>query len=197
MILLVICYLEQSARPQEIWSNFTELLLWRAADTLLYANSISAIACLATFPIFYCSDRARLRGLHRREIRALREFAAVDPDLLIASADGWSEKESGETTGDQADYGSADREPERFEAAYNDPWHVVLDVSPSATAEEIRWAYRSQIKQNHPDRVHGMSSVFRELAEQQTKKLNAAYEEALMSDRPFEPGFGEPSYERQ
>jgi hypothetical protein len=35
------------------------------------------------------------------------------------------------------------------------------------------------VKQNHPDRVHNMSSVFKELAETETKKLNAAYAEAL------------------
>jgi len=186
MILLAICYLEQSARPQEIWSNLTELLLWKVADPLLYANSISAIACLVTFPIFYCSDRARLRSLHRREMRTLKDFAAVDPDLLIVSADGWSEKDSGETADDQARCGSADGELERFEAPHDEPWHVVLGVSPSATADEIRRAYRAQIKQNHPDRVHGMSSVFRELAEQQTKKLNSAYEEALSSLQGFD-----------
>ena len=62
-------------------------------------------------------------------------------------------------------------------------WFSVLEVSPSATIEEIKEAYKAKIKQNHPDRVHGMAPTFRELAEVETKKLNAAYEEALISFR--------------
>jgi DnaJ-class molecular chaperone len=56
-----------------------------------------------------------------------------------------------------------------------------LGVSHSATMDEIKLAYKARIKQNHPDRVREMSPMFRELAEAETKKLNAAYEEALMS----------------
>jgi curved DNA-binding protein CbpA len=64
-----------------------------------------------------------------------------------------------------------------------------LGVSQLATLEEIKQAYKAKIKQNHPDRVHGMSSIFRELAEAQTKRLNSAYEDALMSLRLYEQEF--------
>jgi DnaJ-domain-containing protein 1 len=47
-----------------------------------------------------------------------------------------------------------------------------------ASIEEIKDAYKALVKQNHPDQVHNTSSVFRELAEAETKKLNAAYAEA-------------------
>ena len=60
-------------------------------------------------------------------------------------------------------------------------WFSVLGVSRSATMDEIKQAYKVRVKQNHPDRVRQMSPLFRELAEAETKKLNAAYEEALMS----------------
>ena len=56
---------------------------------------------------------------------------------------------------------------------------VLLGVSPFASIDEIKDAYKALVKQNHPDRVHNMSSVFKELAETETKKLNAAYAEAL------------------
>jgi curved DNA-binding protein CbpA len=52
-------------------------------------------------------------------------------------------------------------------------------VSPSATIDEIKEAYRLRIRQNHPDLVQGMATIFRKLAEDETKKLNAAYEDAL------------------
>ena len=61
----------------------------------------------------------------------------------------------------------------------NDTWFAVLGLSPVATIEDVRQAYKTLIKQNHPDRVHGMAPVFRALAEAETKKINAAYRQAL------------------
>jgi DnaJ-domain-containing protein 1 len=58
-------------------------------------------------------------------------------------------------------------------------WFNVLGVSPSATVDEVKQAYKVLLKQNHPDRVFNMSAAFRELAEGETKKLNTAYAEAL------------------
>jgi uncharacterized protein HemX len=62
-------------------------------------------------------------------------------------------------------------------------WWSVLDVSPHATADEIRRAYRSKIKQYHPDRVAGLAPEFVELAERHTQALNAAYGEATRARR--------------
>ncbi len=57
-------------------------------------------------------------------------------------------------------------------------WWSVLDVSPYASADEIRSAYHRKIKQCHPDRVAGLAPEFIELAERHTQALNAAYDEA-------------------
>lgn len=54
-----------------------------------------------------------------------------------------------------------------------DPYKV-LGVSPSATDEEIRDAYRALVKKYHPDRYQ--DSALKEKAEEKMKEINAAYE---------------------
>jgi len=61
-------------------------------------------------------------------------------------------------------------------------------LSPSASVDELRAAYKRLIKQYHPDRVHGMAPAFTRLAEAQTRRLNAAYQQALISLVPEAAG---------
>jgi DnaJ domain len=73
-------------------------------------------------------------------------------------------------------------EDDQDEEEYQDePWHEVLGVSPDATRDEIKEAYREKIKQYHPDRVSGLGVKLKALAEIETQKLNAAKEEGLAS----------------
>jgi DnaJ-class molecular chaperone len=62
-------------------------------------------------------------------------------------------------------------------------WYEILGVTSNATYDEIKTAYREQIKLYHPDRVAALGPKLRELAEQETKALNAAYEEGLRASR--------------
>ena len=57
-------------------------------------------------------------------------------------------------------------------------WWKVLKVSKDASAEEISRAYRDQIARSHPDKVQQLSQGIQKKAEVETKRLNAAYEEA-------------------
>lgn len=52
----------------------------------------------------------------------------------------------------------------------------VLGLSGPTKLEDIRSAYRQLAKQYHPDKVHGLGLKLRELAEQEMKMINEAYD---------------------
>lgn len=54
--------------------------------------------------------------------------------------------------------------------------YAVLGVSPSATDEEVRAAYKNALKLNHPDKVAHLSPALQRFAQQETLKVLAAWE---------------------
>lgn len=65
--------------------------------------------------------------------------------------------------------------PPRRPSVQDDPW-AVLGVSPGASAAEIREAYIKRCLEYHPDRVATLGEKLRLLAEEETKRINVAYE---------------------
>jgi len=61
-------------------------------------------------------------------------------------------------------------------------WSVILDISPSATVEEIRKAYKVQMSKYHPNKVAALGVELRQLADKKSKEINIAYRRA-MKDR--------------
>lgn len=57
----------------------------------------------------------------------------------------------------------------------SDPY-TVLGVTPNASKEEIKSAYRRLAGQYHPDKVLHLGKEFRELAEVRFKEIQAAYD---------------------
>lgn len=55
-------------------------------------------------------------------------------------------------------------------------YYEVLSVSPDASDQEIRRAYRDAARQAHPDKVQGEDASIREASEAQMRQLNRAYE---------------------
>jgi hypothetical protein len=136
-------------------------------DRMLDAGPIGAVVLAVATPVFYFYRRTSLRFAHRRQFRNLKKFAGTDPDKLVLQAPPIAP--------------AAPEEPLRSmpDIAVETTWFSILGVSPSAGIDEVKQAYKLKIKQNHPDRVRDMSPLFRELAEAETKKLNAAYDEAM------------------
>lgn len=58
----------------------------------------------------------------------------------------------------------------------NDPYKV-LGVSPSATDEEVKKAYREQAKKYHPDKY--ANSPLADMASEKMKEINEAYDKIL------------------
>lgn len=60
------------------------------------------------------------------------------------------------------------------------PWHVVLEVDPTADQETIHKAYRHQVWLHHPHRMPDMGAELKDLAETITREIIEAYQEAKL-----------------
>jgi DnaJ-domain-containing protein 1 len=167
-LLLVVFSSDNPAWIQAAKENFAGFTWKIFGDHLFYANCLAGTVASVSLPMLYCIQLARLLSTHKTMLRELQAFAGADPDSLIPfpRADEQDDPPSGTQSSSPAQ-------------ALDETWSDVLRVLPSAGVDEIKMAYKRLVKQNHPDRVADMAPRFRELAEVETKRINAAYEEAL------------------
>jgi hypothetical protein len=156
--------------------NAITLLLWCPLGPLVCANVISIAFAALAGPIVYVVRRLHLHRIYRVEFVVLKDLTRAEPQQTV-----W-----------QDEAGAADQymaaEAAAIAPACRRDWSDIFGLSPSASLEELRKAYKTLIKQNHPDRVHGMSPALIKLAEAETRRLNAAYQEALVSLVPQAAG---------
>ena len=138
-------------------------------EQFFYVNAAAiAVSAIAT-PIIYFIRRYSLRWLYSLEFCVFADLSNIGPTESIYESD--------IASGEASAAAIADIQSE-------EDWIRILGVSESATIEEVKEAYKTLIKQNHPDRVQGMSQAFKKLAEVETKKINAAYRQALSAASP-------------
>jgi DnaJ-domain-containing protein 1 len=161
------CYAQPILWARGIDPGFKAYVMWQAVKgQLLLANWLAANAAAIALPMLYAARRMGLSRAHRTQIGVLRDFAGAGAEPTMQERQGQAGG-----AGPQSPPPGADESN----------WSTVLGVSPAATLDEVKQAYKGLIKKNHPDRVNDMSPSFIRLAEAETKKLNVAYAEALTS----------------
>jgi hypothetical protein len=172
IVLLVFVFHgpEQPAWADELATGANIVLAWYPFDErVFYANAVATGFAAAALPLFYLARWIGLRREYRCEFCWYRELARSDPAQPV----------------DRIDIDDADEDTaqlaETTETDLGKAWFAVLGLSSAATIEEAKEAYKRLVKQNHPDRVHDLSPALRKLAEAETKRLNAAFRQALMA----------------
>jgi DnaJ-domain-containing protein 1 len=167
--LLAFTISDQPAWVQEFQAEASDGPLWYPFDEqFFYVNAMAAAFAAVAAQIIYFIRRYSLRWQYSLEFCVFADLSDIGPAESIYESD----IASGEEVAAAADSPS------------DEDWIRILGVSESATIQEVKKAYKTLIKQNHPDRVQGMSQAFKKLAEVETKKINAAYRQALSAATP-------------
>jgi hypothetical protein len=170
LFFLVFRVSEHPAAAHELTASARDglvALVWFPLDQSLFqANAVGACFAALSIPLLYFLRCAAFRHELGLEFCVLKELAAATPDQETSQFDT-------DLLHNGASAGSDRPEPGA------DEWFTILGVSPLATIEQVREAYRALIKQSHPDLVQSLSPAIRRFAEAETKRINAAYREAV------------------
>lgn len=132
------------------------------------------MAAVAADGVVHPAERAMLLRIARRLHFSERDLAQIEALLRAAS---YQTSGGGRTYGGWGPgSGRGEPGPSRSDALADA--YAALGVQPSANEAEIKRAYRRLVSQNHPDKLaaRGLPDSMRELAEEKTRELNAAYD---------------------
>jgi DnaJ-domain-containing protein 1 len=119
---------------------------------------------------------ARVSGAHHdpHEVETVRQILEVIEPVVERrqKAAGFSD----DGPAPRASWSPPPASPRRPPAADLDDPYVVLGLPETATNDEIRAAFKAQMKLNHPDKVAHLSPALQKFAEEQVLKIKDAYE---------------------
>lgn len=155
-------------------SSFAGLLIWRPFPPSVMATAF-LLTCVGYISgaFFYYRQRDQLLKLvDGRKVQAWRRLERKwDPNVRdYEPFRGFDWLDNDDTTGEEESTVTP-REEESH-------WWNILGVPASATVEEVKSAYREAIKKYHSDKVAGLGQKLQALAEEESKRINAAYSEA-------------------
>jgi len=105
--------------------------------------------------------------INQREKPVTTDFYIDDNDDELEQKINEASKQTGSGAGEST---SEDNLKMNESLAYS-----VLKLRGNPTIEEIKRAYKSIIKQYHPDKIDDMGDEIKALAEEKTKQINEAY----------------------
>jgi hypothetical protein len=173
VLVLTFCLPSVRAAVRELAGSGRSVLVWYPFDASYFlANGAGAALGVLFAPAFYLARRAGLAREYAMEVAVLKALAETPAEEIAAEPLDCSDVAEDFVEDSTADCHQV--EPEIDESCF-----AILGVEQSATVDQIRAAYRLRIKQSHPDRLHGVSPAIRTFAEDETKRLNAAFQKAL------------------
>jgi DnaJ-domain-containing protein 1 len=141
------------------------------------AQRLQTILCQAREQL---RESAQCRCEEEKERQTQRQHESEQPERLRQAQQQRREAEQRWRQAEEEREAQKERQRRRKRGATHQmDWWIVLGVAPSASKDEIVRKYRYKIKQYHPDRVVGLAPELLQLAEEQTKALNAAYANAM------------------
>jgi hypothetical protein len=151
----------------------SEIMIGHWPAWLASGAFVACVCAIGAFLVVRITKRnelaASLDDDQDRRWRALVHFWNSDDDTAlqqhVAAVPGSSKEQNLSA--------DSDRSPGR--------WEDALGVGADASIDEIKTAWKTRMKEYHPDRVQTLGPKLRELAEAETKRLNEAYEAALRS----------------
>jgi DnaJ-like protein len=165
ILVLTLYFADLRAAARDLAGTGRNALVWYPLDASYFlANGAGAALGMLFAPAFYLWRRIDLAREHAMEFAVLKDLAGTPAEEIADAPAGRIDDEED----------SYRIEPETEESCF-----AVLGVTQSATLEQVRAAYRMRIKQSHPDRLHDMSPTIRTFAEDETKRLNEAFQQAL------------------
>ena len=166
ILVLTLYVADVRAAAHDLAGAGRSTLVWYPFDASYFlANGAGAALGMLLAPAFYLLRRVGLAREYAMEFAVLKALAETPAETVADSGPAGRMND--------ADI-SLKTEPDAEESCF-----AVLGVEPPTTIEQVRAAYRKRIKQSHPDRLHDVSPSIKTFAEDETKRLNAAFQEAL------------------